>query len=98
MNRRIAIIVTAVAAMLCGLPGLAIACFGTFMVLVFLQMPSDVRTESSPEFNLLVGIMIALLGVGIILIPVGIGVFSAYLSRGEQTVPSGEGDVLSPFS
>jgi hypothetical protein len=86
MSRRVAIIVTAVTAMLFGIPALGLTCFGTYMA-VSTKIPSLMEeSRSSKELTLAVGIFIALFGLGVLLLIVGVGIFSIRFSRPDQAI------------
>lgn len=84
MSRTVAIIITSVTAILLGIPALGITCFGTYMA-VSTRIPSLMEeSRSSKELTLAVGIIIALFGLGILLLIVGVGIFSIHFSRPDQ--------------
>jgi hypothetical protein len=81
-NRTVAIIATTVTATLCGLLGLATSFLGAFMALDAESLSK--RADNSPQTTLVIGILFIFLGLGIILIPVGVGYVSLRLSNQEE--------------
>lgn len=83
MNRNTALIVTVVAALLCGCPGL-FACFMGAMFAFVSQVPGsniDVFGSSDPQSALAFGVGALCLGVILVIIPVVVGFFTLRNSR-----------------
>ena len=93
MSRTVGIIITAVSAMLCGIPALALTCFGTYMV-VSARTPALMDgSKSSPELILVTGVIIALFGLAILLLIAGVGYFSIRFSRPDQPGVDGSEEI-----
>jgi hypothetical protein len=93
MSRTIGIIITAVTAMLCGIPALGLTCFGTYMI-ASARTPSLMDgSKSSPELILLTGVMIAVFGLAILLLIAGVGYFSIRFSRPGQPAVDGSEEI-----
>ncbi len=88
MNRTTAIILTTVSALLCGLPGLGLICFGA-LAAVGINMPGFY--EQNPGTTALqgwlgVGIFVCF-GILLLIIPTLVGIFSFKMSE-SQTPPT----------
>jgi len=93
MSRTIGIIITAVTAMLCGIPALALTCFGTYMV-VSAKTPALMESgQSSPEITLVTGIMITLFGLAILLLVAAVGYFSIRFTRPDPPSVDGSEEI-----
>ncbi len=83
MNRNTALIVTGVATLLCGCPGL-LACFTGTMFAVISQIPGadiDMMGSSDPQSALAFGIGALCLGVIFVVIPIVVGFVTLRNSR-----------------
>jgi len=96
ISRTVAIILTAVTAILVGIPALGITCFGIFMAISARNPYLTENSHSSTETILAAGIMIAVFGLGVLLLVVGVGVFSIRFSRPDQAAGVAGNDLPSP--
>lgn len=80
MNRTVAILLTALTALLCGLPGLSVICLAV-LGLIGTQLPDYKATTDASPADLTAGFLILVcLGSVLIFIPVIVGFFSYRLS------------------
>ncbi len=87
MNRQTATILTAVTAVICGCPGLASLCFGSFFAIAGTTPGAeiDVFGSSDPRSAMMLGIAIACLGLLGVLVPIVIG-FTTLRKKAEASV------------
>lgn len=86
MNRTVAIVITVVTALACGLPSFVLMCFGV-LALVGAQMP-DVMAQnpSTPEEVTLGAAMFLCVGAVLLVIPILVGIFSFRFSSKDGSV------------
>jgi len=86
MKQSTAIIITVVAALLCGLPSLLMICIGAF-ALIGLQMPDAMATNPGTPEQAVLGAWIFIgCGGALLLIPIAAGIFSFRLSSMEESI------------
>ncbi len=86
MKRETAIILTVVAALLCGCPGLITLCSGSFFALISMvpNAQIDVFGSNDPQSALILGVGMACLGLLGILIPIVVG-FATLRRKGTES-------------
>jgi hypothetical protein len=90
MNRTTAIIITAVTALCCGLPGLGLMCLGTLAAMGS-QMPEAMAgNPSTPEEVLIGAVMFLCVGLILLVIPLVAGVVSFKMAKPAEPVYFGE--------
>lgn len=93
MKRSTAIIVTVVTTLLCGLPSLIMICVGA-LALIGSQMPDVMATNpGGPEQAILGAWMFIGCGMGLLLVPAAVGIFSFRTSEEEAIT-----DLIEPLS
>jgi len=85
MNRSVAIILTVVTALACGLPSIILMCLGA-LALLGTQMPEVMAQTpgSTPEEIMIGSAMFLCLGAALLLVPVLVGIFSFKFSKKED--------------
>ena len=84
MSRTVAIIVTIIAALFCGLPGLALFCFGSLGGVGGLLPGGLVNTQGTPQ-DLLLGVtMFVCIGLLMMAVPVAVGWLAFQVSKAED--------------
>ncbi|MEJ5239612.1 MAG: hypothetical protein WHS87_00225 [Anaerolineales bacterium] len=88
MDRKTATILTAVTAVICGCPGLASLCFGSFFALAGATPGAeiDVFGSSDPSSALALGLGMACFGVLGVLVPIIVGFVTLRKKKAESSV------------
>jgi hypothetical protein len=86
MNRTTAIVATVITSLACGIPSVALLCFGV-LALMGTQMPEVMaqNPDTAPGDVVLGAGMFLCLGAVLLIIPLLVGVFSFRLSKKEDT-------------
>jgi len=86
MNRTVAMVVTIITALACGIPSIILMCLGV-LALFGTQMPEIMAQNpgSTPEQVMLGAGMFLCFGVVLLIIPIVVGVFSFRLSKKDET-------------
>lgn len=99
MNRTIAIILTIITALACGLPSLVLICLGVF-ALFGAQMPEVMAQNpaATPEDIMLGAGVLLCFGAVLLVIPILVGVLSFRVSRKEESGSIDTIDFIPPAS
>jgi len=86
MNRTVAIVLTIVTALACGLPSIVLMCLGV-LALMGTQMPEVMAQNpaSTPEDVTLGAVLFLCVGAVLLLVPILVGFFSFKFSKKEET-------------
>ncbi|HEY5729140.1 MAG TPA: hypothetical protein VIS72_03760 [Anaerolineales bacterium] len=97
MNRNVAIVVTIVTALACGIPSLILMCLGV-LALFGTQMPEVMAQNpgSTAEEVMLGAGMFLCVGAVILIIPILVGIFSFRLSKKEESATVDTIDYIPP--
>jgi len=98
MNRTVAIVITVVTALACGIPSFVLMCLGVF-ALLGAQMPEVMaQNPSTPEDVMLgAGVLLCFGGV-LLIIPILVGILSFRFSKKEEPASIDTIDYIPPAS
>jgi hypothetical protein len=96
MNRTVAIVLTIVTALACGLPSCFLLCMGVF-ALIGAQMPEVMaQNPSSPEEVMFGAGVLLCIGAVLLVVPILVGVLSFYFSKKEEPATIDTIDYIPP--
>ena len=99
MNRTVAIVLTVVTVIACGLPSIVLMCLGAF-ALLGTQIPEVMAQNpgSTTEEVVLGAVMFLCVGAVLLIVPVLVGIFSFRLSKKEEGTSIDTIDYIPPAS